>query len=406
MANDGTLRALVLDDEPIMLSLLERVLPQLGVSPIAVCASGRKAVQELNRGPTPPDLVLVDPNMPQMDGVEFLRELVERQYSGAVILLSTEDREASQSVEKLAQAHRLTILGQLRKPVDPVALATLIRQLKTACADRPRAVKESWSADDVRAAIAKGELVNYYQPKVMVSTGELAGVEALVRWQHPSAGLVYPDEFIALAESYGLMGDLTRAVVVAALTQVRAWRQAGLALQLAVNASMDNLRSLDFPDALASLVSAAGLDPDSVMVEVTESRLMARITTALDVLKRLRLKHFHLSIDDFGTGHASLAQLRDVPFDELKVDRSIVHGAATDAKLRATFVASLEFGRQLNMNVVAEGVEDRADWDYVRETGCDQAQGYLIAKPMPAAELVDWATHWRARRSALIPPQK
>jgi EAL domain-containing protein (putative c-di-GMP-specific phosphodiesterase class I) len=133
------------------------------------------------------------------------------------------------------------------------------------------------------------------------------------------------------------------------------------------------------------------------VLEVTESRLMAKLVTGLDVLNRLRLKRFRLSIDDFGTGHSSLAQLRDIPFDELKVDRTFVHGAATDARLRAIYGASLGMGKELGMTVVAEGVEDRADWAFLRRTGCDLAQGYFIGKPMGAAELIGWLADWKLR---------
>jgi EAL domain-containing protein (putative c-di-GMP-specific phosphodiesterase class I) len=141
-----------------------------------------------------------------------------------------------------------------------------------------------------------------------------------------------------------------------------------------------------------------------VAVEVTESRLMDNLTVALDVLNRLRLKRFRLSIDDFGTGHSTFSQLADVPFDELKVDRGFVHGAATNTTLRAIYDASLALGRSLKIEVVAEGVEDRADWDLLRETRCDLAQGYFIAKPMPASGLAAWLVEWRKRlqREALL----
>jgi len=164
---------------------------------------------------------------------------------------------------------------------------------------------------------------------------------------------------------------------------------------------MDNLGSLEFPDFVARAADKAGVSPTSLVLEVTESRLMKDPLAALDILTRLRLKHIGLSIDDFGTGHSSLAQLRDIPFDELKVDRGFVHGACRDASLRAIFEASLGMARQLGMKTVAEGVEDQEDWDCLRATGCDMAQGYFIAKPMPAADLAGWIAQWEARYSKL-----
>ena len=181
------------------------------------------------------------------------------------------------------------------------------------------------------------------------------------------------------------------------LTQARRWRDMGLALRMSINVSMNNLASLEFPDFIAGRAAAAGVSPEEVVLEVTESRLMKDLRAPLEVLARLRLKRFSVSIDDFGTGHSSLAQLRDFPFDELKVDRGFVHGAFEDETLRAIYQASLGLARQLNMDVVAEGVEDRDDWDFVRRTHCSLAQGYFIARPMPADALPGWLRVWDAR---------
>lgn len=399
MPDKASMKILALDDEPFMLKLLQRTLAQLGYVQVTACDSARTALQGMDHPDGVPDLILLDLNMPEMDGIEFMRQLVARRYVGALILVSGEDEQILQSVEKLVRAHQMTTLGHLAKPVQPEALAALIDKWEPA-RDRRRTARTAFVADDIRAAIADGELVNHYQPAVAVATGALVGVEALVRWSHPVAGLVFPDQFIGIAEAHGLIGDLTRAVLVAALAQAKAWRNAGLTLQVSVNISTEDLAGLDFPDLVTGYAEEAGVPTTSVVLEVTESRLMSKVVTGLDVLTRLRLKRFRLSIDDFGTGHSSLAQLRDIPFDELKVDRSFVHGAATDARLRAIYGASLGMGKELGMTVVAEGVEDRADWAFLRRTGCDLAQGYFIAKPMRAAQLPAWLAHWKLRLSA------
>jgi EAL domain-containing protein (putative c-di-GMP-specific phosphodiesterase class I) len=144
--------------------------------------------------------------------------------------------------------------------------------------------------------------------------------------------------------------------------------------------------------------------PGDIVLEVTESRLMKNSSTSLEVLTRLRMKRFSLSIDDFGTGNSSLTQLRDIPFDELKVDQGFVHGAASNETLRAIYSASLSLAKQLGMKTVAEGVEDRVDWDFLRSTDCDLAQGYFIAKPMPPGEIPDWITAWEANIENLMEP--
>lgn len=207
---------------------------------------------------------------------------------------------------------------------------------------------------------------------------------------------MFPDQFIAMAEEHGLIDALTGVVLTGALRQARLWQDAGLSLHVAVNVSMDNLAALEFTDFVVREVGKAGVPLTSLVLEVTESRLMKDSLGPLDILARLRLKRIGLSIDDFGTGHSSLAQLRDIPFDELKVDRSFVHGAYRDASLRAIVEASLGMARQLGMKTVAEGVEEQADWDFLRAAGCDLAQGYFIAKPMPAADLAGWIADWDA----------
>lgn len=397
MAEKSAVRIMVLDDEPLMLKLLARMLANQGISHVTTCDSGRVALAHVDGPEVQPDLILLDLNMPEMDGVEFVRHLVERGYAGSLILISGEDERMLRTAEKLVRAHRIPVLGHLSKPVRPEGLSGLLEQWTPALPPRPRKTKKVYEADEVRAAIDRGELVNFYQPKVVVATGELVGVETLVRWRHPQDGMVFPDQFIGVAETHGLIDDLTRTVLTGALAQSRAWKEAGLRLRVAVNVSMDNLFSLDFADFLAARAVEAGVVPQDVMLEVTESRLMQDARAPLETLTRLRLKRFRLSIDDFGTGHSSLVQLRDIPFDEMKIDRGFVHRAWTDELVRAMYDASLGLARQLGMEVVAEGVEDGNDWAFLRRTGCDLAQGYFIGAPMPAADLPAWMEEWRER---------
>ncbi|MEO8718891.1 MAG: EAL domain-containing response regulator [Burkholderiales bacterium] len=397
MIDKSAVRIFALDDEPFMLKLIARMLENQGFTSVSCFETARAALESYDKPSTPPDVILLDLNMPDIDGVEFVRKLVERRYAGSLVLMSGEDERVLQTAEKLVHAHKITLLGRLDKPVSPQKMAALFDKWAPLQQRGLQAAKKPYAAEEVRAAIGKGELVNYYQPKVAVATGEVVGVETLVRWRHPVAGMVFPDQFVGVAEAHGLIDDLTRAVLTGALTQANAWRQMGLDLRVAVNVSMDNLTSLGFPDLVAGLAVNAGVPPRALMLEVTESRLMQDTRAALDILTRLRLKRFGLSIDDFGTGHSSLSQLRDIPFDELKIDRGFVHGAEANKTVRAIYDASLSLAKQLGMEVVAEGVEDRADWDFLCRTGCHLAQGYFIAKPMPAADPPSWMKVWRER---------
>jgi EAL domain-containing protein (putative c-di-GMP-specific phosphodiesterase class I)/FixJ family two-component response regulator len=398
----ATAGIVLLDDDPFMLKLLTHMLAQLGYARVVACDSGQKALQQVTGTHQAVDLIFLDINMPGMDGVEFIRRLVECRYGGSVILVSGENGRILESVEKLLKAHRLIALGHLQKPVKPDELVSLLSRLKPNIGHSSvtRVSQHSYSVEQFRAAIAHGELINHYQPKVALATGEVVGMESLVRWQHPVDGLIFPDRFLSLAEEQGLLTEVTGVVLIEAMKQAKAWRQAGYHLSVAVNISMDDLIALDFPDIAEALAASVGVDPQLVTLELTEGQVMRQLSTVLDVLSRLSLKRFRLSIDDFGTGHSSLAQLRDLPFNELKVDRGFVHGASTDGTRRAICSASLQMAHQLQMQVVGEGIENRDDWDFLSQLGCDVGQGYFIARPMPAADVVDWIRLWGARTGA------
>lgn len=399
---------LVLDDEPFMLDLLRHMLEREGFDEVVCMGDGAAALGWLDAQAEPPQMVVLDINMPGMDGVEFVRHLAQRRFTGCLLLVSGEDEILLQSTEKLARAYELLTTTPLRKPPTPEALrGALAQYLAPKAPGRRPAMRKVYDADEVRAGIEAGQLVNWYQPKVAVKTGEVVGVEALVRWQHPTDGLVFPDQFIPVAEAGGFVDELTRVVARAAVAQAREWLAAGLQLRVAINVSMDDLSTLALADRMIARTTTDGVPPQYIQIEITESRLMSSVTSVLDQLIRLRLKRFRLSIDDFGSGHSSLVQLRDLPFDELKIDRSFTHNAAHDSRLRAIFEASLNLGRMLGMDVVAEGVEDRDDWDFLVEKGVHIAQGYFIGRPMPAPALQSWLLEWEARlwQDGLLPPE-
>lgn len=395
------MRVLVVDDDAFICRLLVRQLQALGCNQVTACEHAADAVELLEKAPDAFDLVLCDLQMPGMDGIEFIRHLVRLGFPGALVVVSGEDERILQGAERLAQAHRLRVPGVLFKPVSSERLQQIL-ELTAANGERPQAKADrSYGVDELLVAIEGGQLVNHYQPKIDLVSLEVCGVETLVRWQHPEDGLIYPDRFIALAENSGLIDALTRVVLRNALSDARQWRDLGLELQVSVNVSMDNLQRLDWPDIVEREALAAGVPLSSMVLEVTESHLMKNRQAALDILTRLRLKRVGLSIDDFGTGHSSLAQLRDIPFNELKVDRSFVHGAWRDAALRTILDASLNIARKLGMKAVAEGIEDRADWDHLRAAGCEIGQGWFIARAMPAHALWNWLAAWQERRAEL-----
>ena len=396
----STVRILVLDDEPLMLNLIAYVLRNLGYPNIVECDSGPSALDAVD-GPTPPDVILLDLNMPGMDGMEFVRRLVERNYGGSLILVSGEDPKVLHVVKTLIHAHRMSVVGHIEKPFNRERMDAIMERALRSRSDL-RELRKTYDADDIRAAIQQGQLVNFYQPVVEVATASLIGVETLVRWQHPEDGLVYPDRFICVAEQSGLIDDLSRLVLRNALQQASRWRTGGIPLRIAINLSIENLLSTDFVDFLIQEASRSDIAPNDIALEVIQNRLMQDLRIPLEALARLRMKRFRLTIDDFGTGHATLRQLRDIPFDELKIDRGFVHGAAQDSNSKAIYDASMTLGKQLGMTIVAEGVETRQDWEMLQRTQCDFAQGYFIGRPMSAEDLTHWMDEWPMRQHSVL----
>jgi EAL domain-containing protein (putative c-di-GMP-specific phosphodiesterase class I) len=335
--------------------------------------------------------------------VEFVRHLVRLKYAGGLVLVSGESSRTRQAVEQLAHAHGLQIVGTLGKPVATESLRRVLNAAVTA--DRPPdpvRSTPSYAPDDLELAIRQGQLRNHYQPKVDLATGKVVGLEALVRWQHPLDGLVMPDHFVPMSEQHGLVGALGVEVVREALRDLRRWLDAGHELDLAVNVPLGDVSSLDYPDVLVEQARVAGVPLHHLVLEITESRLMDDPQVQLDVLTRLRLKQVKLSIDDFGTGYSSLAQLRDLPFDEMKIDRSFVHRASRTPSLRVMLESSIGMARELGLRTVAEGVEEREDWDLLRLAGCDMVQGYFVARPMPGHEVDGWLAAWGAHQATLL----
>lgn len=397
-AIDRNLKVIAIDDDPFELKLITHQLSMLGQKDVAGFTDPVAALDRINDASEDHfDLVFCDLQMPGIDGIAFQRRLVRSDFGGQLVLFSGEDDRTVQAAASLARRQNLRLLGILKKPVDLDALRKILVAAAPAADADSGPNRKMYSAAELRRAIDNEELINYYQPKVLLSDGSPIEAECLVRWQHPIDGMVFPDQFIPVAEEHGLIDDLTHLVLTKALEQSARWRDMGLSLRVAVNISMENLNALDFPEKVMEALASAEVPAETLILEVTESRLMQDPVAVLDILTRLRLRRVRLSIDDFGMGHSSLAQLRDLPFDELKIDRSFVHGAHANPHKRAILQASIDMGRQLGMQTIAEGVEDIEDWKVLKELGCDLAQGYFCARPMPGAAIPGWLKGWGKR---------
>jgi EAL domain-containing protein (putative c-di-GMP-specific phosphodiesterase class I) len=388
---DSVNRLLVVDDEPGVLDFVAAVARSLDYA----VASSRTASEFLPLVDSfRPTLILLDLHLPDSDGVELLRLLGTRDCKAPIVLMSGVDERVLTTAHELGVARGLSMCGTLTKPV---LVADLQKKL-TAVVNQDREL----SAADLRRGLAADEFVPYYQPKATLTAQGwvIDAVEALARWQHPRLGLVMPDEFVPLAERTGLIADLTSTMLAAALRQVRDWNAQGLHLSCAVNLPPSLVTDLTFPDRVAALLAENGVDGSQLGLEITETATMQNPTTTMDILTRLRVKRIGLSLDDFGTGFSSLTQLYQMPFNEMKIDKSLVTNVPHSREANTMVGSLVELGHNLGLKICAEGVENRAALDMLAIMGCDRCQGFFISRAVPASDIPSLVHHWNRENPA------
>lgn len=394
---------LIVDDSAVQRSLGAALCRQCGIGSVHEATNGKEALAVLESLPRPPALLIIDLEMPTMDGLELLGRLREQRLRAPIIVASSRERALIESVRDLGSALGLVILGTLSKPLTEATLRDLLRQDPNPSSEvTSTRLVDPVDAEELRLGIERGEIVVHYQPQVEVETGYVRGLEALARWQHPAQGLIGPDRFIPVAEQHGLIHRLTLQIMDQALSQAAEWHKEGLDLSIAINLSPTLLDDADLVEEVSSQQARHGIPAHQVILEVTETALPDELPTALSVLTRLRLRGFGLSLDDYGAGFSSMRRLARTPFTELKIDRAFVHGADERENLKTILCSALELARNLQMTTVAEGVESLQDWSLLRERGCTFAQGWLFAKAMPARKFGPWLKRHLARRSELL----
>lgn len=388
-------RVLIIDDDPRICRIIKRVANELGIESFATDDSALFESAYLEYAP---NIILMDLQMPKLDGVELLRKLADQDSRAAIILVSGMDKSVLETTEDLGKSLGLNMAGVIVKPIDIDNLKKILEKQFDPIKKRDSKTLEV-TTDELINAIERNELVVYYQPQIHLQTGKVIGVEALVRWQHPEHGLLFPDTFIPLAEkSKEAISSLTYTVLETALQDDMARRENGIELNLSINLSAKLLSDLNLPDRVEESLNTLGFDPNRLLLEVTESGAMEDPTLTMDILTRLRLKNIRLSLDDFGTGFSSLVQLYRMPFNEIKVDKSFVMKAMTDEEAAAIVRITIDLGHSLGLDVVAEGIEDQETYDWLKELGCDIGQGYFISRPIDVNQFSDWMDEYDKKR--------
>ena len=387
---DGV-RVLVIDDDPYVRSVIGRLLAKLGVTEVREAADGMEGVRAIEGAMRVFDLTIVDIDMPNSDGMEFLRLMGQRNYTSSVMILSGKPAALLNSVQIIAKEYGLNLLRVAQKPPSIALLKDALNSCHLLTPTKRSPTASSYSPDEILTGLEKREFEPFFQPKVVIANHQLRGCEALARWRHRRDGVIAPGAFITVIEEAKRMDELTGIILGQAASWCRRWRDAGLNLTVSVNLSMSSLSDNNMADRTAGIVRAAGVEPQDVTLEITETLAMTDVLPCLESLCRLRLRGFGLSIDDFGTGFSSLQQLTRVPYTELKIDQGFVNGAVTSPERRAVLESSIDIAKKLGLTSVAEGVETQADWQLLHELGCELAQGYFIAKPLSGAEFTTWA---------------
>jgi EAL domain-containing protein (putative c-di-GMP-specific phosphodiesterase class I)/CheY-like chemotaxis protein len=391
-------RVLVIDDERDVGTFIASASRAMGFD----CAATTDVTAFLKELTPDITLILLDLMMPQTDGIEVLRLLSHEGCKVPIVLMSGVGNRILETAEQLAQSLGLTIIGHLNKPFRLKELQNMLarsaapKALSSAAQTAQNVIQDA----ELHRAVEQNEFLLHYQPQIEIATGNVIGVEALVRWMHPVRGLIFPDNFVGRVEGLGLIDQLGWIVYDCGMREVGQFAdEHGIVPMLSLNVSVHSLRNLNFPDRFLSLIQKHGVSAGKVTIEITESGLIEELSSTLDVLTRLRMKKVSLSIDDFGTGYAMMQQLRSVPATELKIDKSFIQNIHRNEMDRVIVQKTIEIGHELGMKVVGEGVETQEQMDFLRAKRCDALQGYLFSRPLPVDELLNWLRDYRSRQN-------
>jgi len=389
------LHVMLVEDHAFQRRLGLRLLADLGLTRLEEAADGFQALEILRAAPEKPDVILVDLDLPGMDGIEFMGFVAQEHLAKSIAVVSAMDPALLHTVQVMAKASGLRVLGAVEKPLTPGKLTHVLSLFEGGPAPVGEAPVILVTIDQLRQALRNGEIFPMFQPQVEFTNGKVVGVEALARWRTSDGQMVPAAQFIPMIENGGLIEELTHLMLVQSCQWHQRWKKDGLNLRVSVNVSAHNLTGPEVADRYEKVLREHGVMPEDIILEITESSVMSDTARGLGMLARLRLKGFGLSVDDFGTGYSSLAQLSQIPFTELKIDHGFVNDSPNQPRKRAVIEASLDLARKLDLHVVAEGVESMEEWQLLAQLGCHFAQGYLISPPVEGEKLNEAIQNWR-----------
>ncbi len=390
------LHFLVAEADAAQRRALVELLGQLGASRVTDVPDGHLALQRLEAGIGPKvDVAIVDLALPGMDGLELLRNLGGFQNGPRLIVTGAQPANLLFSVETLALAFGVDLLGTIAKPVTAVKLKPLLDNYTPAAGPEDRPAAPRFSFQDIGIGLQKRQFEPFFQPKIELATGQVKGLEAFARWRHPEHGVLGPGSFIDALGQNNRVDFLDWSMIELSAERCRWLQDQGIPVPISLNLAPETLAHPAFVRQITACVQRHNIMPEYLTFEMPESSVLNTDPNFIERLVRLRMMGFGLAIDDYGTGRSNLQLLARIPFTELKIDRSFVDGASKRRPLGTVLRSCLGLAHSLDRMSVAVGVETRQDWDFLQNLGCTYAQGYHIANPMEAAAFPGWLEDWR-----------
>ncbi|KQZ32745.1 EAL domain-containing protein [Duganella sp. Root1480D1] len=394
----ANLHFLVAEGEPVQRELLVGMLRHLGAQHVTPASDGLGALRLLEIGLIPPaNIAVMDLALPGMDGLEVIRRLAEIDCRAGIIILASESADVLFSVETMAEAYGLDILGSSIKAITSARLQELIANYREPSGEPdPGPQHPEFTFAEVEGGLQGRQFDPFAQPEIELETGAVVGLEMFARWRHPEYGVLGPSAFVPVLESVRRIDFLDWSMIEKSVAACRSLHDKGIPISFSVNVDPGTLAHPQFIARITACLERYRILSDYVTFEITEASVLTTNPHFLERLLRLRMMGFGLAIDDYGTGRSNLQLLAAIPFSELKIDPSFVDGASRKRPIGTVLKSCLGLARSLSRHACAVGVETRADWDFLQSLGCDYAQGFYIANPMPVVDIPGWLHDWKS----------
>jgi EAL domain-containing protein (putative c-di-GMP-specific phosphodiesterase class I) len=393
--NTPNRQVMVVDDSQAILMVMKAMLTELGITNVTACSSASQALAKIAQAPRSFDAIFTDLNMPEVDGMEFIRQLGEIKYPGGVVIISDMDPKIIDLASNLARQSNAHLIGNITKPIQLKEVDRLLKKLETFIAPEKRNC-DPITQSELLHAISHREITPFYQPKVNRATKSIESIEVLARIvTEQKTHTIMPEQFITLAEDLDLINLITFQLFEKATEEFREIRtELPHNVTLAFNLSPVQLDDLNCPDKLSLILELSRLKPEDVILEITE-HIPLNSSVQLETLNRLRMRGFSISLDDFGTGFTNIHQLKTLPFTEIKIDRSLITHIDSDRFSQVIVDGLIDIAQNEQIGIVAEGIERIEELQYLdRYKHNLLMQGFLISRPKAKAEFVRWIHSW------------